>query len=59
MDFKPTTDPLKSFLFVAGGWICVGLAVIGSVWGHPQGPGAAVKAFEAAIAAAMDSSPTG
>ena len=31
MDFKPTTDPLKSFLFVAGGWICVGLAVIGSV----------------------------
>jgi uncharacterized membrane protein YbaN (DUF454 family) len=31
MDLRPTTDPLKSFLFVAGGWICVGLAVIGSV----------------------------
>ena len=25
------------------------LAVIGAVWGHPDGPGAAVKAFEAAI----------
>jgi uncharacterized membrane protein YbaN (DUF454 family) len=31
MDFRPTTDPLKSFLFVAGGWTCVGLAVIGSI----------------------------
>ncbi len=31
MDFRPTTDPLKSFLFVAGGWACVALAVIGSV----------------------------
>ena len=31
MDFKPTTDPLKSFLYVAGGWVCVGLAVLGSV----------------------------
>jgi thiamine-phosphate pyrophosphorylase len=28
------------------------LAVIGAVWGYPQGPGAAVKAFVAAIAAA-------
>jgi len=26
------------------------LAVVGSVWNHPQGPGAAVKAFEKAMA---------
>ncbi len=26
------------------------LAVIGGIWGHPEGPAAAVKAFEAAIA---------
>ena len=31
MDLRPTTDPLKSFLYVAGGWTCVGLAVIGSI----------------------------
>ena len=31
MDFKPTTDPLSSFLYVAGGWMCVGLAVLGAV----------------------------
>jgi len=31
MDFKPTTDPLKSFLYVVGGWTCVGLAVLGSI----------------------------
>ncbi|KAA0688696.1 thiamine phosphate synthase [Azospirillum brasilense] len=28
------------------------LAVVGAVWNHPDGPGAAVKAFNAAIAAA-------
>jgi thiamine-phosphate pyrophosphorylase len=28
------------------------LAVIAAVWDHPQGPGAAVKAFTKAIAAA-------
>jgi thiamine-phosphate pyrophosphorylase len=28
------------------------LAVIAAVWDHPQGPGAAVKEFNAAIAAA-------
>ncbi len=31
MDLRPTTDPLKSFLYVAGGWACLGLAVIGAV----------------------------
>ena len=31
MDFKPTNDPLKSFLYVAAGWTCVGLAVIGAI----------------------------
>jgi len=31
MDLKPTTDPLKSFLYVVGGWACVGLAVLGSI----------------------------
>ena len=31
MDLKPTTEPIKSFLFVVAGWICVGLAVIGAV----------------------------
>jgi uncharacterized membrane protein YbaN (DUF454 family) len=31
MDFRPTTDPLKSFLYVSGGWVCVGMAVIGAV----------------------------
>lgn len=30
-DFKPTTDPLRGFLYVSGGWLCVGLAVIGAV----------------------------
>jgi thiamine-phosphate pyrophosphorylase len=29
------------------------LAVIGAVWGHPDGPGAAVQAFKRAIDAAM------
>ena len=28
---RPVTDPLKSFLYVAGGWACLGLAVIGAV----------------------------
>ena len=31
MDLRPTTDPLKSFLYVVGGWACVGLAVLGSI----------------------------
>ena len=30
------------------------LAVSGAVWNHPEGPAAAVKAFEAAIARALD-----
>lgn len=31
MDLKPSTDPLTTFLYVAGGWTCVGLAVLGSI----------------------------
>jgi len=31
MDFKPTTEPIKSFFFVVGGWCCVALAVVGAV----------------------------
>ncbi|NDC64815.1 MAG: DUF454 domain-containing protein, partial [Planctomycetia bacterium] len=31
MDFKPTNDPLGSFLYVAAGWACVGLAVVGAL----------------------------
>ena len=31
MDFRPTSAPLTSFLFVVGGWACLGLAVIGAV----------------------------
>jgi thiamine-phosphate pyrophosphorylase len=31
------------------------LAVIGAVWNHPDGPGTAVREFEAAIARGMDS----
>ena len=31
MQIQPTTDPLKSFLYVVGGWACVGLAVLGSI----------------------------
>ena len=31
MDFRPVTDPLRSFLYVAGGWACVGLAVLGAI----------------------------
>jgi uncharacterized membrane protein YbaN (DUF454 family) len=31
MDLRPTTDPIRSFLYVAGGWLCVGLAVVGAV----------------------------
>jgi len=31
MDLRPTTDPLRSFLYVVGGWACVGLAVLGSI----------------------------
>jgi uncharacterized membrane protein YbaN (DUF454 family) len=31
MDLRPTTDPIRGFLFVAGGWLCVGLAVVGAV----------------------------
>ncbi|HEY9566848.1 MAG TPA: thiamine phosphate synthase [Thalassobaculum sp.] len=33
------------------------LAVVGAVWNHPDGPAAAVGAFERAMAAAMDSVP--
>ena len=28
---RPVTDPLRSFLYVAGGWACLGLAVLGAV----------------------------
>ena len=31
MDLRPVSDPLRSFLYVAGGWLFVGLAVIGAV----------------------------
>ncbi len=31
MDTRPTTDPLKSFLYVVAGWICVGFAFIGAI----------------------------
>ena len=31
MDLQPTDDPLKSFLYVTGGWICIGLAVLGAI----------------------------
>lgn len=31
MDFKPTTDPIKSFFYVAAGWLCVALAILGSL----------------------------
>ena len=31
MDLRPVTDPIRSLLYVAGGWACVGLAVIGAV----------------------------
>jgi uncharacterized membrane protein YbaN (DUF454 family) len=29
MDLRPATDPFTSFLYVAGGWACLGLAFIG------------------------------
>ena len=28
---RPVTDPLMSFLYVMGGWACLGLAVIGAI----------------------------
>ena len=31
MDLKPTTEPIKSFFYVVGGWLCLGLAVVGAV----------------------------
>ena len=31
MDLRPVTDPLRGFLYVSGGWICLGLAVLGAV----------------------------
>jgi len=31
MDLRPVTDPLRGFLYVAGGWACVGLALVGTV----------------------------
>ena len=31
MDLRPVTDPLREFLYVSGGWICLGLAVLGAV----------------------------
>ena len=45
MDLRPTTDPLRSFLYCVGGWLCVGLAVVGALlplvptlWTSPQTP---------------------
>jgi uncharacterized membrane protein YbaN (DUF454 family) len=38
VDFRPITDPLKSFLYVAGGWTCLGLAAIGVVTPLPTTP---------------------
>jgi len=31
MDLRPVADPLKSFFYVAGGWACLGLAVLGAI----------------------------
>lgn len=31
MDLRPVTDPLRGYLYCAGGWACVGLAVVGAV----------------------------
>jgi uncharacterized membrane protein YbaN (DUF454 family) len=31
MDLRPVTDPLRGFLYVAGGWACLALAVVGAV----------------------------
>ena len=31
MDLRPTTDPFTSFLYVAGGWLCMGLALVGAL----------------------------
>jgi thiamine-phosphate pyrophosphorylase len=35
------------------------LAVVSAVWGHPEGPDAAVRAFDAAIAEALERRPAG
>ena len=31
MDIRPVTDPLRGYLYCAGGWACVGLALVGAV----------------------------
>jgi len=31
MDLRPATDPLKTFLYMVGGWACLSLAVIGAL----------------------------
>ncbi len=31
MDLRPVTDPIRGFLFVTGGWACLGLAIVGAV----------------------------
>jgi uncharacterized membrane protein YbaN (DUF454 family) len=31
MDLRPITDPLRSFIYVVGGWTCVALAVVGAL----------------------------
>ena len=31
MDLRPVTDPLRSFLYVTGGWACLALATLGAV----------------------------
>jgi uncharacterized membrane protein YbaN (DUF454 family) len=31
MDLRPVTDPIRSLLYVVGGWACLMLAVVGAV----------------------------
>ncbi len=31
MDLRPVTDPIRSLLYVAGGWACLALAVVGAI----------------------------
>ena len=31
MDVRPVTDPIRGFLYVTGGWACLGLAALGAV----------------------------
>ena len=31
MNLRPVPDPIRSFLYVTGGWVCIGLAVLGAI----------------------------